>query len=77
MPRALRLSEGSWPPGSRVPVSSSRGPRSVRITSVWVAGQVRKWDGELVGVDVDELRTQVHDSLAAITERLATPVSDR
>ncbi|MBD7982879.1 amidohydrolase family protein [Oerskovia merdavium] len=47
------------------------------ITSVWVAGQVRKWDGELVGVDVDALRTQVHDSLAAITERLATPVAGR
>ncbi|WP_159792548.1 amidohydrolase family protein [Puerhibacterium puerhi] len=42
------------------------------ITSVWVAGQVRKWAGALVGVDVDALRTQVHDSVAAITERLAT-----
>lgn len=41
------------------------------ITSVWVAGQVRKWAGALVGVDVDALRTQVHDSVAAITERLA------
>ncbi|ASR36695.1 amidohydrolase [Prauserella marina] len=40
------------------------------ITSVWVAGQVRKWDGELVGVDVDSLRARVHDSVAAITERL-------
>lgn len=42
------------------------------ITSVWVAGQVRKWDGELVGVDVNALRAHVHDSVAAITERLAT-----
>lgn len=41
------------------------------ISSVWVAGQVRKWDGELVGVDIDELRTRVHDSVAGINERLA------
>ncbi|MGY1848427.1 MULTISPECIES: amidohydrolase family protein [unclassified Blastococcus] len=47
------------------------------ITSVWVAGQVRKWDGALVGVDVDALRTQVHDSVAAITERLATTGAGR
>lgn len=47
------------------------------ITSVWVAGQVRKWDGALVGVDVDALRTQVHDSVAAITERRATMEAHR
>ncbi|WP_432507529.1 amidohydrolase family protein [Kineococcus arenarius] len=47
------------------------------ITSVWVAGQVRKWNGALVGVDVDALRTRVHDSVAAITERLATTGAGR
>jgi cytosine/adenosine deaminase-related metal-dependent hydrolase len=47
------------------------------VTSVWVAGQVRKWAGALVGVDVDALRTQVHDSVAAITERLATTGAGR
>ncbi|OLT45438.1 amidohydrolase [Saccharomonospora sp. CUA-673] len=42
------------------------------VTSVWVAGQVRKWDGELVGVDVDALRAEVHESVAAITDRVRT-----
>ncbi|WP_069387100.1 amidohydrolase family protein [Cellulosimicrobium cellulans] len=42
------------------------------VTSVWVAGQVRKWAGQLVGVDVDALRAQVHDSVSRITGRLAT-----
>lgn len=41
------------------------------IRSVWVAGQVRKWDGELIGVDIDALRTQVHESVSAIAERRA------
>ncbi|NAZ84684.1 amidohydrolase family protein [Kineococcus indalonis] len=47
------------------------------ITSVWVAGQVRKWNSTLLGVDVDALRTRVHDSVAAISERLATTGADR
>lgn len=47
------------------------GADRANITSVWVAGQVRKWDGALVGVDVDALRTQVHESVAAIAGRLA------
>lgn len=41
------------------------------ISSVWVAGQVRKWGGVLVGVDIDALRAQVHDSVAAIAGRVA------
>ncbi|WP_405817419.1 amidohydrolase family protein [Streptomyces sp. NBC_00838] len=40
------------------------------ITSVWVAGRVRKWAGRLVGVDLDDLRAQVHDSVDSIAERL-------
>lgn len=47
------------------------------VTSVWVAGQVRKWEGELVGVDVDALRSEVHDSVAAIAERLSTTEAHR
>lgn len=47
------------------------GADRANITSVWVAGQVRKWDGRLVCVDVGALRTQVHDSVAAIADRLA------
>ncbi|GAB3958372.1 amidohydrolase family protein [Streptomyces sparsus] len=41
------------------------------ITSVWVAGRVRKWAGRLVGVDLDDLRAQVHDSAGALAERLS------
>ena len=40
------------------------------IRSVWVAGQVRKWAGRLVGVDLERLRTDVHDSVAAVEARL-------
>jgi cytosine/adenosine deaminase-related metal-dependent hydrolase len=40
------------------------------ITSVWVAGRIRKWDRRLVGIDLDTLRTHVHDSARSITERL-------
>ena len=47
------------------------------ITSVWVAGQVRKWAGSLVGVDVAALRAEVHASVAAITERVTTARGDR
>jgi cytosine/adenosine deaminase-related metal-dependent hydrolase len=47
------------------------------VTSVWVAGQVRKWDGTLVGVDVEDLRTRVHASVAGITERLAAAEEDQ
>lgn len=47
------------------------GADRANIVSVWVAGQVRKWDGALVGVDVEALRTQVHDSVADIAGRLA------
>ncbi|WP_375000935.1 amidohydrolase family protein [Aeromicrobium sp. CTD01-1L150] len=47
------------------------------ITSVWVAGQVRKWDGGLIGVDIDALRTRVHDSVAAIAERLSSAEARR
>ncbi|WP_308796340.1 amidohydrolase family protein [Agromyces silvae] len=47
------------------------GADRANISSVWVAGHVRKWGGQLVGVDVDALRAQVHDSVAAIAGRLA------
>lgn len=47
------------------------GADRANITSVWVAGRVRKWDGALVDVDVDALRSSVHDSVAAIAARLA------
>lgn len=40
------------------------------ITSVWVAGRVRKWARRLVGVDLGDLHAQVHDSVDAIAERL-------
>jgi cytosine/adenosine deaminase-related metal-dependent hydrolase len=42
-------------------------PRNVR--GVFVGGRVRKWDGELVGVDVAELRRSVHASRDGILER--------
>lgn len=42
-------------------------PRNVR--GVFVGGRARKWDGELVGVDVDEVRRSVHASRAGILER--------
>ncbi len=41
------------------------------ITSVWVAGRVRKWARRLVGVDLGDLHAQVHDSVDAIADRLA------
>ncbi|MCI0386890.1 hypothetical protein [Streptomyces sp. CNQ085] len=46
------------PVGTLVP-GADRG----NITSVWVAGRVRKWAGRLVGVDLDALRAQAHDSV--------------
>jgi hypothetical protein len=36
---------------------------------VFVGGRVRKWDGELVGVDVAELRRSVHASRDGILTR--------
>ncbi|WP_007023169.1 amidohydrolase family protein [Saccharomonospora iraqiensis] len=46
------------------------------VTSVWVAGRVRKWGGALVDVDIDSLRDRVHDSVAAITARVAAAPAD-
>ncbi|PJJ73605.1 cytosine/adenosine deaminase-related metal-dependent hydrolase [Diaminobutyricimonas aerilata] len=42
-------------------------PRNV--SGVFVAGRVRKWDGELVGVDLEELRRSVHASRDGIIAR--------
>jgi cytosine/adenosine deaminase-related metal-dependent hydrolase len=44
-------------------------PRNIR--AVFVAGQPRKWAGELVGVDVDDLREEVYASRDAIVRRAA------
>ena len=39
------------------------------VRGVLVAGRVRKWDGELVDLDLDALRRSVHASRAGILER--------
>ncbi|PRX46190.1 cytosine/adenosine deaminase-related metal-dependent hydrolase [Prauserella shujinwangii] len=43
------------------------------ITAVWVAGRLRKWDRRLVGVDIADLRDQVHASVESIAARLPGP----
>ncbi|MGW4033440.1 amidohydrolase family protein [Streptomyces sp. NPDC004838] len=53
------------------------GADRANITSVWIAGRLRKWAGRLVGVDLDHLRTQVHDSVGSITERLTRERASR
>lgn len=40
------------------------------VRHVWVGGRIRKFDGRLVGVDVDRLRDQVHGSVEAIESRV-------
>ncbi|WP_235998650.1 Atu4866 domain-containing protein [Qaidamihabitans albus] len=49
------------------------GAERSNITSVWVAGRLRKWDRRLVGVDIAALRDQVHASVESIATRLAGP----
>ena len=42
------------------------------LDAVFVAGQPRKWNGQLVGVDVTELRGEVHASRDALQARIAS-----
>ena len=48
----------------------------VRLRAQWFnAGQLRKWDGKLVGVDVDRLRHQIEASRDAVLARIqAVPI---
>ena len=45
------------------------------VDAVFVAGQPRKWAGQLIGVDVDALRAEVHASRDAIQTRVAAATS--
>lgn len=46
------------------------GTERSNVVSVWVAGQVRKWDRQLVGVDLDALRAEVGESRDAVMRRV-------
>ncbi|MFI9528955.1 amidohydrolase family protein [Micromonospora rosaria] len=43
------------------------------VTAVFVAGQVRKWDGRVLDVDLDRLRADVHRSRDRILRAAAQP----
>src|SRR5262249_3949219 len=43
---------------------------SSNIDMVFVAGSLRKWQGKLIGQDIDALRTMVHDSRDYIAARV-------
>ena len=47
------------------------GTEARNIDAVFVAGQPRKWDGQLLGLDLDRLRAEVRESRDAILEREA------
>ena len=60
---------------SNMPVNNAIGTivlstESKNIDMVFVAGRLRKWQGRLVGQDIDALRVMVHDSRDYIASRV-------
>jgi hypothetical protein len=44
------------------------------IEAVFIAGQIRKWSGRLVGIDLDHIRSKAYSSRDYVAARCELPV---